>query len=148
MWVGKEDIGTMLMCLKEKEQRMRWLVYEGLGSINFTDLTDIFHIVEKVNETMLQYKSDKHKAYELFDALGKTFPDFIGKNCSTFYNYSDQEEPNWKNIIYKGRVILLYPCWLAKLQIKKLPYYFATHALYIQDVEHRVYQKKEHSEKP
>jgi hypothetical protein len=48
------------------------------------------------------------------------------------YEFIGEEEPNPKNIIYKGKLLLMSE-WYGEIS-KKLPFYFKRHLNYVQDM--------------
>ena len=90
-------------------------------------------IVEKVLATLLSYKSDKKSIYRMLFRLGRKYQTGI-QNLIDKLGVVDDLEPNWKNIIYKGKMILCYHWWSNNLELLVLPSYFSKHMLYIKDV--------------
>ena len=62
------------------------------------------------------------------------YPSFAIQNLNSIYSYPDNEEPNWKNLAYKAKVITIASIgennWPGSL-----PKYFKNHYLYIKDME-------------
>jgi hypothetical protein len=96
-------------------------------------------LIDKVNSTLLTYKADKKYIYKLFFQLGLKYSNFIQTQVKKVYDFKKGEEPNWKNIAYKGKLILLFGCWSkmssSTFSSLNLPHYFVKHMLYIKDFE-------------
>ena len=64
------------------------------------------------------------------------------RNLEKLLNYKE-EEPNWKNLIYKAKVILVSNIGKDKWPTQILPPYFSKHYLYIRDIEYYAFEKRE-----
>ena len=85
-------------------------------------------------QALLAYKVDKKKIYLTCAKLGEKFPDFVSSLTDRILNYKE-EEPNWKNLIYKAKVILISSMEKDRWPLT-LPSYFSKHYLYIRDIEY------------
>jgi hypothetical protein len=54
-------------------------------------------------------------------------------NLAHIYNVSESEEPNWKNIVYRARLVVVASMGKDKWP-ENLPLYFINHYLYIRDI--------------
>jgi hypothetical protein len=79
----KEDLLTLLMCLKEKRTNLRRLVYENLSSISIHDVSLILILLEKILVALQNYRSDKKYIYRTLYQLGCRYYGDIGKIFSS-----------------------------------------------------------------
>lgn len=75
----KEDLLTLLMCLKEKRTNLRRLVYENLAQISISDVSLILILLEKILIALQNYRSDKKHIYRTLYLLGCRYYEKIGK---------------------------------------------------------------------
>jgi hypothetical protein len=73
MPLAKEDLSTLLMCLREKRTNLRRLVYENLSLIRLNDISLIHLILEKVLMALQNYRSDKKHIYRALYELGRKY---------------------------------------------------------------------------
>lgn len=129
----KEDLNALLVCLKENNTSMRNYTYESLCHINITSPADFKVIFDRLFVTLLNRSEDKRKIYIVCSKLGKKYPNYVLANLESIYKYNDNEEPNWKNLVYRARLIVVAAMGKEKWP-KTLPKYFVSHYLYIRDV--------------
>jgi hypothetical protein len=113
---------------------MRKYVYQTLSIIHISDPSLLTMILDKVLITLQIYKSDKKHLYKMLMSLGKIYQHWIGSLVDSFA-IMDSSEPNWKNAIYKAKMVFCY-CWWKQLKDRsQTPYFFGRHMLYLKDVE-------------
>jgi hypothetical protein len=135
--LAKEDLETLLMCLKEKRTKLRRLVYENLSLISINNVSLILLLLEKILVALQNYRSDKKHIYRTLFELGRSYCSEIGKIFASL-GVNEVEEPNPKNIGYKAKMVLCHHWWRRRAFATDgiaLPTYFTKHMLYIADVE-------------
>lgn len=75
----KEDLLTLLMCLKEKRTNLRRLVYENLSQASIGDVSLILILLERMLIALQNYRSDKKHIYRTLYLLGCRYYESIGK---------------------------------------------------------------------
>lgn len=103
----KEDLSALVVCLRENNIELRSRTYQNIAHINVTSSADFQLILKKLFESLQTYKEDKRKIYTTFAQLGVKFPNYVLGNLNSIYNFMDGEEPNWKGLAYKAKVILV-----------------------------------------
>jgi len=81
----------------------------------------------------MNYKSDKKSIYKMLFSLGRKYQTNI-HDLPEKLGVIDDQEPNWKSILYKAKMILCYHWWNYHFGNVTLPSYFSKHMLYIRDV--------------
>jgi hypothetical protein len=81
----KEDLLTLLMCLKEKRTNLRRLVYENLSQMSIGDVSLILILLEKILIALQNYRSDKKHTYRTLYQLGCRYYQGIGKIFASLY---------------------------------------------------------------
>lgn len=130
----KEDLNALLVCLRENNIELRSRTYANITHITVTTPEDFLTILSKLFEVLVVYKEDKRKVYTTCGKLGAKYPHYILDSLDKIYKYIDSEEPNWKSLTYKAKVILVASIGQEKWP-KSLPKYFRNHYLYIRDIE-------------
>lgn len=89
--LSREDLETILMCFKEKNQALRLLAYECLSNVTLISPSDLLPLVDRLHQALQVYKADKKKIYRLLHQLGVKYSDYISDNFSKLYSYSEEE---------------------------------------------------------
>lgn len=97
-------------------------------------------LVDRVNNALIANKSDKKKIYSLYLQIGLKYKVFISNAFSRFYAYTDEEEPNWKIVAYKAKLVLLYHSM--ELIRDGCPFYFIRHMMYMKNAEAYLFQQE------
>lgn len=106
----REDLETILMCLREKRANMRKYVYKTLAIVLLKDPNLLLLIIDKAVLTLQVYKSDKKHIYRMLKSLGQKYqpsiPGLLEKLAVL-----DSNEANWKNVIYKAKMVFCFEWW-------------------------------------
>lgn len=73
MPLGKEDLSTLLMCLREKRTNLRRLVYENLSLVRINDISLVPLLLEKTLLALQNYRSDKKHIYRALYEIGRKY---------------------------------------------------------------------------
>lgn len=148
--VTADDLSIMLMCLKDTRIQFRYYVYRLAAIVSISSEAGFLDFIDRLIKTLKTYKEDKVYLYRALRGIGSRCKELILPNVKTILDVADledQHEPNWKNILYKARIVLIANCFSEQYyeglrsHSSQLPPYFLKHFEYIRDVEPYAFQK-------
>jgi hypothetical protein len=134
--VTADDLSIMMMCLKDSRIQFRYYVYRLAAIVTILSEVAFLGFVDRFVKTLKGFKEDKVYLYRAMKGIGRRCAQFVLPNVKQILDIGavdDQTEPNWKNILYKARVILIANCFAdnyyegIKQNSSKLPPYFLKH---------------------
>ena len=140
--LGRGELETVLMALREKHTPSRRLVYRILPGLEMSHPKHLILVLERSLVALQSYKGDRKAIYRMLVGVGRRGRGMVGGVLGELR--LPAEEPNWKNSSYKATMMLVYEWWRqgkADASVP-LPCYFDRHMVYLADVESHLLERE------